>query len=96
LFLCTSLEDGFANGDEWYENLESAESVCRSEYGILDEDWQNIPDPLKHCQQDWIESVRVVGRDKGKPQWGRLEKLIDGEWKAIELVEEKWVFKTDG
>jgi biofilm protein TabA len=96
LFPCTSLDDGFANGDEWYKDFESAELVCRSEYGILSEDWQNIPDPLEHCQQDWIESVRVVGRDQGKPQWGRFEKRVNDAWKEIELVKGKWVFKTDG
>ncbi len=90
LFPCTSLDDGFANGDQWYEDLESAESFCLSEYGILSEDWRIIPDPLEHCQQDWIEPVRVIGRDKGKPQWGRFEKLVGGVWQEIELIEGKW------
>jgi hypothetical protein len=96
LFPCTSLDDGFSNGDEWYENLESAESICHSEYGILSEDWQIISDPLEHCQQDWVEPVRVVGRDKGKPQWGRFEKLFDGVWKEIELIEREWRCKQEG
>jgi biofilm protein TabA len=91
LFPCTSLDDGFAIGDEWYENLESAESVCCDQYGILREDWRNIPDSLEHCQQDWIEPVRGVGRDKGNPQWGRLEKRVNGVWKEIQLSEGKWV-----
>ena len=96
LFPCTSLNDGFANADQWYENLESAESVCCSEYGILGEDWNNISDPLEHCQHDWIEPVRIVGRDRGNPQWDRLEKLVDGVWKEIELIEGEWVFKQEG
>jgi hypothetical protein len=90
---CTELDDGFANGDEWYESLESAEEACHSEYGILGEDWQPIPDPFEYCQQDWIEPVRVVGRDRGELQWGRFEKLLDGAWKEIELVEQKWIYK---
>lgn len=93
LFPCTALDDGFANGDEWYDSLESAEEACHSEYGILSEDWQSIPDPLEYCQHDWIDPVRVVGRDRGKPQWGRLEKLLDGGWKEIELIERKWMYK---
>jgi hypothetical protein len=93
LFYCSSVDDGFAMGDEWYEDLESAESVCLNEYGINSDDWEIIPEPLEYCQHDWIEPVRVIGRDRGKPQWGCLEKLIDGLWKPIELVEGKWVYK---
>lgn len=95
LFLCTSLEDGFASGDQWYEDLEIAESACFDHYGITDTDWQSIPDPLEHCQQDWIEPVRVVGRNSGNPQWGRLEKLVDGTWQEIELIEEKWIISCE-
>jgi hypothetical protein len=93
LFPCTALDDGFANGDEWYDSLESAEETCHSEYGILSEDWLVIPDPLESCQHDWIDPVRVVGRDREKLQWGRLEKLVDGGWKEIELIERKWIYK---
>jgi hypothetical protein len=46
---------------------------------------------LEYCQQDWIEPVRVIGRNEGQPQWGRLEKLVDGRWQEIELVDGKWV-----
>jgi hypothetical protein len=95
LFPCTELDDGFANGDEWYDSLDSAEEHCHSEYGILSENWQSIPDPLEDCQQDWVEPVRVVGRDRGEPQWGRLEKLLDGAWKEIELIERKWIYKEE-
>jgi hypothetical protein len=90
LFPCTSLEDGFANGDHWYESLESAEAACQSEYGILREDWQSIPDPLEHCQHDWIQPVRVLGRDQGTPKWGRLERLVEGQWQEIQLTEGEW------
>ncbi len=95
LFPCTSLDDGFVIGDEWYENLEDAELACLAEYGIGHADWQTIPDPLEHCQQDWIEPVRVIGRDQGKPQWGRLEQLVEGRWQEIKLVDGKWVNKLD-
>jgi hypothetical protein len=93
LFPCASLDDGFAIGDQWYESLEDAELACLAEYGIVHEDWRVIPDPLAHCQQDWIEPVRVIGRNQGNPQWGRLEKLVDGQWLEIELVDGQWVHK---
>jgi hypothetical protein len=96
LFPCTSLDDGFASGDQWYDSIESAEESCHSEYGILSEDWHSIPDPLEYCQQDWIEPVKIVGRDRGEPKWGRLEKLVDGAWKEIELIEGKWIYKQEG
>ena len=94
LFPCTSLEDGFAEGDQWYEDLETAESVCMSEYGITNDDWQHIPDPVEYCLHDWVEPVRVVEVNTGKPQWGQLEKLTDGVWKEIEQREGQWVCKV--
>jgi hypothetical protein len=91
VFPCASLDDGFAIGDQWYESLEDAELACLAEYGIVHTDWQVIPDALEYYQQDWIEPVRVIGRNQGQPQWGRLEKRVDGRWQEIELVDGKWV-----
>jgi hypothetical protein len=34
----------------------------------------------ENCQPDWIEPVRVKGREIAKPEWGIFEKLIDGKW----------------
>ena len=95
LFPCTSVEDGFAVGDEWYKTLEIAESVCREEYGITKRDWEMIPDPPEDCQHDWIASVRVVGSNIGNPRRGRLEKQVDGQWIEIERVDGKWVEKNN-
>lgn len=83
LFPCSTEEDGSAIGDEWFESVSLAEQVCRDDYGILDEHWVEISDPLPDCQHDWIEPVRVKGRAEGKPEWGKLERLENGVWKEF-------------
>ena len=48
---------------------------------LLDEKgWTDIEDPLPYCQHDAFIPLRVKGRDTGKPEWGKLETLKDGEW----------------
>ena len=48
---------------------------------LLDENgWIAIDDPLPDCQHDAFIPLRVKGRDIGKPEWGKFETLIDGEW----------------
>ncbi|MEG3874464.1 MULTISPECIES: hypothetical protein [unclassified Microcoleus] len=92
-FPCTSLNDGFGIGDIFYQSWRDAEEFCEQEYGISKDAWKFIPDPLANCQQDWIAPVRVIGRNTGTPQWGKLEKLIDGKWVEIELVDGIWMEK---
>lgn len=43
LFPYTSLEDGFAIGDEWYETLEMAQESCNEQYEITAQVWKVIP-----------------------------------------------------
>ena len=83
LFEYDILEDGLCIGDTWFENLDEAFESCKEDYGVDRENWTQISDPLEHCQQDWIEPVRIVGRPIGDPQWGRFEKLVGGEWIEI-------------
>ncbi len=80
LFEYEIIDDGPSSGDYWFEKLEMAFESCKENYGIDRDDWEPIPDPNEHCQQDWIEPVRVVGRSTGNPQWGRFERLVDGKW----------------
>ncbi|MCB2380525.1 hypothetical protein LGH70_23225 [Hymenobacter sp. BT635] len=60
LFMFDKLEDGPSSGDEWFETV--AEAAAADKYHVTAADWQPIPDPLEHCQQDWIALVRVKGR----------------------------------
>ncbi len=69
--------------DYWFESLDAAIESGFEDYGVNKSDWKQIPDPQDNCQHDWIEPVRVKGRDTGKPEWGKLEKLIDGKWIEI-------------
>ena len=71
--------DGAGFADEWYASLEEAENYA-VKYGISENDWIYIDDPMPDCQHDIITPVRIKGRNIGKPQWGSFEKLIDGVW----------------
>ena len=66
-----------------FESIENAEEYCFEEYDIKSDDWVIVDDPLPFCQDDFISPVRIKGREIGIPQWGVLEKLIDG--KLVEL-----------
>ncbi len=80
LFGYDNYEDSGSLWDSWFESIEDAIESCEEDYEIAKSDWEKIPDPLENCQHDWIEPVRVKGRDIGKPEWGKLEKLIDRKW----------------
>lgn len=48
---------------------------------LIDErGWIGIEDPLPYCQHDAFIPVRVKGRNIGRPEWGKYEILMDGEW----------------
>lgn len=64
--------------DAWYPDLES---VYEEWNDVIDErGWIDIDDPLPDCQHDAFLPIRVKGRNIGKPQWGQLEILKDGQW----------------
>lgn len=77
-------EDSPCTWDCCFEDLENAYEMGR-DYGIEKHDWQQIEDTPKYCQDDWISPVRVEGRPNGNPQWGKLEKLVNGQWVRFEL-----------
>ena len=78
LFGYDSEIDSSALWDYWFENIDDAYESCLEDYGITKSDWKEIPDPLENCQHDWIQPVRIKGRNIGNPEWGKFEKLIDG------------------
>jgi hypothetical protein len=89
LFLSRSEEDAGAFADEWYSSIDDAERVALDRFGVTRAMWIEVPDPLPGCQADWIQPVRVVGRDEGRPEWGRLERLVDGEWRPFDVASER-------
>ena len=86
LFGYNTLNDSSACWDQWHENIQEARAVALEKYGIFSADWEIISEPLDNCQHDWIAPVRVKGRLEGKPEWGHLEKLINGQWGPLVLA----------
>jgi len=72
-------EDSAGFADEWYSFVEDAEEDA-ARYGVAENEWVHIDDPMPNCQHDIITPVRIKGRNEGKPQWGHYEKLVNGEW----------------
>ena len=83
LFLFDIDEDGACCADLWFECLDDALEAAAERYAISPEQWQEIPDPLEGCQQDWIAPARISGRESGKPEWGKFEVFRDGGWVQI-------------
>jgi len=83
VFLFDRTDDGPGFADYLQDSVSDAEAMCAEDYGITSADWTWIPDTNDGCQDDWIEPVRVVGRESGKPQWGQFEHLEGGQWKRI-------------
>jgi hypothetical protein len=87
LFGFSRLGDGGCLWDEWCESIPDAIAVAQQTYQVAPASWIQIPDPCEHCQQDWIQPVRVKGRNLGQPKWGKMERLINNQW--VEFDPEK-------
>lgn len=83
LFLYIIEEDGGCSSDLWFETVADALAAAKDDYEVSPEEWVEIPDPLEHCQHDWIAPAKIPGRETGNPQWGQLEVLKDGKWTQI-------------
>ena len=75
------------------DDIQSAADLCYVTLDELYDDWNplidergwiEMEDPLPYCQHDAFIPLRVKDRNSGKPEWGRLETLIDGEWVEYE------------
>lgn len=76
-------EDGPADWEQTFRDLDAAYLYATTEYRIERVDWNTVPDPLEGCLPDWINPVRVKGEAFGKSEPGKLETLENGEWKAL-------------
>ncbi|NOK62054.1 MAG: hypothetical protein GFH27_549321n41 [Chloroflexi bacterium AL-W] len=52
LFLYSIEEDGSCDHDLLLESVDDAMEYAAEAYGCSRDDWQEIEDPLKHCQHD--------------------------------------------
>ncbi|SNR54195.1 hypothetical protein SAMN04488009_2264 [Maribacter sedimenticola] len=84
LFGYKNLEDCGAEWDEWYESENDAMESCETEYGTIKLNWTEIPNPEPNCQHDWKNPVRIKRNVNGNPEFGKLEKLINGKWTEFE------------
>lgn len=66
--------------DGWYPDVEAVYEDWNDE--IDERGWIDMDDPLPFCQHDAFLPIRVKGRDVGKPQYGQLEILKDGQWES--------------
>lgn len=74
VFLFKSLEDGPCDADFMYEDVASAERHAAEALGGGAIVWQQVPDPLPGCQDDWLAPVRVARDAAGRPIFGRFER----------------------
>ena len=89
LFVYEQEEDGACAEDQWFDNVADAQDCAAEDFGVRQSDWSQIDGPMPHCQDDWIQPVRIPGRETGSPQWGKFEVLRDGQW--IEIVDNNGV-----
>ena len=82
LFEYSSLDAVQCSYDAFYDSI----SDLYEEWDdLIDEKgWIDIEEPMSNCQHDAFIPLRVKGRDIGKPEWGRLETLVDGKWVEYE------------
>ena len=85
LFLFSSRFDSACAADLWFESLGDAQEHAAETFGIADENWQNIGDPLPNCQDDWANPARIPGRENGDPEWGRLQVFLNGSWQEVDI-----------
>ena len=81
------LPDGGGLFDEWYETIADAKASASEAYQVPPDSWFQIADPMEHCQHDWIQPVRIKGRDTGNPKWGKYERLVNGAWEDFDPKE---------
>jgi biofilm protein TabA len=89
LFGYTNTEDCECAWDEFYFSEADAIDTRKTEYGVELSDWEEIPEPLPFCQQDWIAPVRIVGKETGAPEYGKFEKFVDGKWVRFDFSGKK-------
>lgn len=84
LFGYDCLQDTSSKWDNWFMTVEEAEEYCQDVYKVDNDKWISISDPFENCQHDFIIPTRVKGRGTGKPEYGKLQTLINNKWVDID------------
>lgn len=78
LFEYSSPDAVLCISDLFYESLDDLYDEWND---LIDErGWIDLDDPLPFCQHDAFLPIRVKGREKGTPEWGRFEILLNESW----------------
>jgi hypothetical protein len=88
------LADTSSKWDSIFQNLEEAFKFCKETYNVDNDKWINIEDPQTNCRHDWIERTRIIGEEKGEPNWGQFEQFSNGRW--IEISQGEKVNSFEG
>lgn len=86
------LQDTSSISDYLQDTVADAEEFCKEEYNIQSNDWMIIGSPLHNCQDDFILPTKVKGKEKGKPEWGHFQTLVDNRWVDIGTLEKTQSF----
>ncbi len=76
-------DDGPADWERQFGDMDAVYAVAADEFGVERNDWNTIPDAMEGCQKDWINPVRVKKDAPGNSAEITFEALENGEWKAI-------------
>lgn len=94
LFGYDCVNDSSAKWDNWIASVHDAEEYCGDIYKIQQQDWIVISDPVKDCQHDFIMPTRAKGREKGTPEFGKLQTYIDNRW--VDVFQDERLLSFNG
>jgi hypothetical protein len=80
---CAEGEDGPSMSATAYPTVQDALEDLE-ELGLTGLQWQEFPDQLPGCQDDWLGPVRIYRDESGAKVFHRWQRLVDGEWVEFE------------
>ncbi len=76
-------EDGPSMGGATYPTVEDAFTDLE-DLEITGLTWQEFPDQLPGCQDDWLGPVRICRDESGAKVFHRWQRLVNDEWVEFE------------
>jgi biofilm protein TabA len=73
LFLYDTVEDRSGVADQWFESVADAQDYTHQVFGLMEQDWEPLPDPLPGAQHDWEQPTRVIRHTDGAITFVPLE-----------------------
>src|SRR4051794_11073903 len=66
LFLYDTVEDSSSVADYWFETLADAQAYADEAFGLTEQNWEIISDPLPGMQHDWEQPTRAIRHTDGR------------------------------